>query len=98
MIRCVVSKTLTLTPDSANEIVRYVKEGYKVEFVGAATAARVHRKRRRRIHAIPSDTLREMVALRRKGTKVRIIARRYGLSISGAGNAIRKALKKGGAA
>lgn len=97
MVRCVVSKTIEVTADNAAEIVRCVKDGFSVQFIGGKVE-RVHRRKRRRIHAIPKDTLKEMLALRSKGTKVRIIARRYGLSISGAGNAMRKALKKGGAA
>lgn len=103
MVTIVASKKIAVTPQNAEEIGRLAAAGFtlSVEANGHAvkrpSGQRVHRKIKRRVRAIPANHLKEMVALRQKGMRLRIIARRYGLSVSGAGNAIRR-VTKGGAA
>ena len=103
MIRCVVSKELLVSDKNAGDVLRMMRSGFAVRFVedkpvvkpDVQAATRIRRKRKRGANITP-EQLRQMVELRSKGLAHRIIARRFGLSVSGAGNAIRKAAKKGG--
>lgn len=97
MIRCVVSKELLVTDRNAGDILRLMRSGFAVKFVGdeQPKVERVRRKRRRAPNVTP-EQVSQMVELRKKGLAHRIIARRFGLSMTAASNHVRRALKKGG--
>lgn len=97
MIRCVVSKELLVTDRNAGDVLRLMHSGFAVRFVGdeKPKVERIRRKQRRAPNVTP-EQVRQMVELRKKGLAHRIIARRFGLSMSAASNHVRNALKKGG--
>lgn len=99
MVRCIVSKELTVNDKNAAEVVRLMAKGWSVRFLPAVNGEKVERIRRRRRRApnITPEQLKEMVGLKQKGLTYRIIARRYRMSMSGAANAIRRVITKKGA-
>lgn len=100
MIRCVVSKELVVKNENAVEILNLMRSGFRVSFqepeaksgVPTVKVQRIRRKRRRAPN-VTAEQLRQMLELRKKGMTHRIIARRFGLSLSGAANAMRRAEK-----
>lgn len=98
MIRCVVSKEMIVTDKNATAVLALLQRGYTVRFIGGANGRadgtpKKRTRRRRRAPNITNTQLRDMVDLRKKGIAYRAIARRFGLSVTGAANAIRKSLK-----
>lgn len=94
MIRCVVSKELTVIDATAGEVLRLMQSGFAVRFVGdeAHKVERIRRKRRRAPNVTPQQ-VSQMVELRKKGLAHRIIARRFGLSMTAASRHVRDAMK-----
>lgn len=95
MVRCIVSKELTVNDKNAAEVVGLMAKGWSVRFIPATNGEKVERvrSRRRRAPNVTTEQLKEMVNLKQKGLTYRIIARRYRMSQAGAANAIRRALK-----
>lgn len=98
MVRCVVSKELTVTDRNAADILTLMQRGFSIRWLETtdkpAVSQRARRRRRRAPNVSPVQ-LQEMVVLRKKGLSHRIIARRYKMSMSGARNAIIRAGKAG---
>lgn len=97
MIRCVVSKEMVVTDKNAVVVLGMIQRGYTVRFiangaVGDEAKPRRPRKRKRAPNITPVQ-LRDMMDLRKKGIAYRAIARRFGLSVTGAANAIRRKTK-----
>lgn len=96
MIRCVVSKEMIVNDKNATAVLALMQRGYTVRFLAPGSwEAKKSRRPRRRTRApnITDSQMRDMLDLRKKGIAYRAIARRFGLSLSGAANAIRKRLK-----
>jgi len=99
-MKIVISKCVTVGDNNVAEVNALMAEGFAVQFLPVAEkappkAVRIRRKRRRAPN-VEGNQLKAMVELRKKGLTHRIIARRFGMSVSGSANAIRKA-EKGGA-
>lgn len=102
-MKVLISKCVTVGDNNRAMINRLVAEGFSVEFLPAieeaaqktATKAVRIRRKRRRAPNVTADQLKQMIELRKKGLTHRIIARRFGLSVTGSANAIRKAERKG---
>jgi hypothetical protein len=99
MVRCIVSRELTVNNKNAAEVIDLMAKGWSVRFLPATNGEKVERIRRKRRRApnVTTEQLKEMIGLREKGLTYRIIARRYRMSIAGTAHAIRRGTKKKGA-
>ena len=99
MVRCIVSRELTVNNGNAAEVIDLMSKGWSVRFIPTTNGEKVERIRRKRRRApnVTTEQLKEMIGLKQKGLTYRIIARRFRMSPTGAANAIRRALasKKG---
>jgi hypothetical protein len=92
MVKCVLSKNVSMTGESAAEVMRLLATGWKIESLhNGEVVQRISRVRRRRAPNVTPEQLKEMIGLKAKGLTYRIIARRFKMSQSGAMHAIRRA-------
>lgn len=100
MVIAELTLSLPVTDENRKTIEALVRSGHSLRLIanGKPEAPNAPEKKvrrhRRRAPDITPEQLTQMLALAEKGLTYRIIARRFGLSVSGCGNAIRKAKKK----